>query len=165
MKTGNSILAVFFFYMAFRIPVEVFNLSSAHDTPEVEGLKILSIILFGVCLALGCLSLEYGRGSKKTIDAKIPDKKINDVKIPSDKKITDLPDSLKNSISDGDKDVPVTDNHVVTNAVSEVDKDIPVFKGFNMRCSHKPQPIPGTKRFSFITGHWPEVCKKAFKFY
>ena len=54
--------------------------------------------------------------------------KIKDVKIPDDKKINDLPDSLKNSMPAVDKDITVTENHVVTNTVSKVDKNLPIIK-------------------------------------
>ena len=68
MKAGNSIIAVFFFYMAFRIPMEINTLSLSYDTydiPEIDFYKILSVILFGVCIILGCVSLEYGRNDRR----------------------------------------------------------------------------------------------------
>lgn len=107
MKTGNSVLAVFFFYMAFRIPIEINNLALGDDVIY----ELLSVMLFGVCIILGCVSLEYGRDSRKTIDKKVQVDKI------SDKRLSELPTSLKDSMS-------VTDIH----AVSEVDKNLPVIK-------------------------------------
>jgi len=128
MKTGNSIMAVFFFYMAFRIPVEISNLSLAYDIPDELFYKFISLVLFGVCIMLGVVSLEYGRESKKIMNVKTSNSKIKEGKIPEGKKITDLPDSLKNSISNVDKDITVTGNRVVTNTVSKVDKNLPIIK-------------------------------------
>jgi len=105
MKTGNSILAVFFFYMAFRIPVEINALSLAYDIPDAAFYKFLSLVLFGLCIMLGCVSLEYGRENR-----------LADIKAV-DKKITDLPLSLKASISDVGK-----------GTVSNVDKSLPVLE-------------------------------------
>ena len=67
MKAGNSIIAAFFFYMAFRIPMEITTLSlsyDAYDIPGIDFYKIISVILFGVCIILGCVSLEYGRNDR-----------------------------------------------------------------------------------------------------
>lgn len=109
MKTGNSILAAFFFYMAFKIPVEINTLALAYDIPEIEFYKLLSVLLFAVCIILGCLSLEYGRESK-----------IKNVKIVGEQyqldKPLDMPPFLKKDTTAG------------INAVNDVDKDLPVLK-------------------------------------
>jgi hypothetical protein len=109
MKTGNSILAAFFFYMAFKIPLEINILSLDYDIPDAEFFKILSIVLFGVCILLGCMSWDYGRENRIT--------DVKDIKNTGDMKILDLPVSLKNSLS-------VDDNQVVTNhEISKVEED------------------------------------------
>ena len=110
MKTGNSILAAFFFYMAFKIPVEINTLALAYDIPEIEFYKLLSVLLFAVCIILGCLSLEYGRESKiKNI------KKGVEKQYQLDKPL-DMPPFLKKDITAG------------INAVNDVDKNLPVLK-------------------------------------
>lgn len=109
MKTGNSIIAAFFFYMAFKIPVEINTLALAYDIPEIEFYKLLSVLLFAVCIILGCLSLEYGRESK-----------IKNVKIVGEQyqldKPLDMPPFLKKDITAG------------INTVNDVDKNLPVLK-------------------------------------
>lgn len=127
MKAGNSILAAFFFYMAFRIPVEIYNLSLAYDIPDVEFFKVLSVVLFGACIMFGVVSLEYGRESRiKDVITKLPEKKI-----------TGLPDSRKNRMADKDiidKDVPAgamvfyDPADVKDKKIEHVDKSLPIFE-------------------------------------
>lgn len=93
MKTGNSILAVFFFYMAYYISIDIYIMQRASVIEqEIAGVgwDIWLGIVFGVCLACGIIALATGIERKKKKD-KIPDFSVK----PSEKKEIMKPESLK----------------------------------------------------------------------
>ena len=63
MKTGNALLGAFFFWMAFYIPITVITLILEKDWAQKLPVdyRILIFIIFGVFVALGAVSLVFGR--------------------------------------------------------------------------------------------------------
>lgn len=85
MKTGNSILAVFFWFMSLCVPCGIVVI------PELERFKFLkqyiptglttieiSIIVFMVFIALGCASAIFGMERKaKSITMETKDNRLD----------------------------------------------------------------------------------------
>ncbi len=67
MKTGNAILGVFFFWMAFYIPITVITTILENEWAQrlPIDLYLLIFIIFGVFVAFGTVSLLLGREKKQ----------------------------------------------------------------------------------------------------
>ena len=67
MKTGNAIVAIFFWYMSFQIPLAFFNI--VKENAELVkvfpiDVKILIVILSITLIVLGCIVFVFGAESK-----------------------------------------------------------------------------------------------------
>jgi len=86
MKSGNAILAVFFWYMAVELPIRVYELIIQHNLQEYLPLKPASIsaIIFGASLILGCIALVTGsnikiRTAQHSIEEQSTEDKVDDI--------------------------------------------------------------------------------------
>ncbi len=83
MKTGNVILAVFFWYMAIELPIKVYELITEYTLQEYLPLEplTLGLIIFGVFIILGCGSLVIGRDIKIKHSVKVQstEDKVDDI--------------------------------------------------------------------------------------